>query len=439
MDSLAIELNDIIYNNAPEVHSLMSSFAKAIFFPRGILTQTAEAKEKANQFDATIGIALDNGKPIYLPSVHRFLSGLDANDIYPYAPGAGKPELRRVWKRRINNDTPSLHNKVISNPISTCGITHGLSIAGDLFVDPGDVILLPDKFWGNYKLIFESRYNGKIKTYEFFNSSKGFNIESFSNAINSIAEKKNKIFTILNFPNNPTGYTPSVSEAKKIVDVLVSHAKRGIQFVVATDDSYLGFFYEDVLKESIFGYLAGVHKNILSIKLDGATKEEYAWGFRVGFITFAFGDQSIGESVYNALEKKILGAIRSKISNGPHLSQTLVLKSLESKTHYLEKKERYEIMKKRAFKVKEVLSNPDYDSVWSVYPFNSGYFMCLSLKTVNAEELRLHLLDKYGTGTISIGNKDLRIAFSAVDEKDIFKLYDNIYKGIKDLEQKHNL
>ena len=42
--------------------------------------------------------------------------------------------------------------------------------------------------------------------------------------------------------------------------------------------------------ESLFGKFANLHPRILWIKLDGATKEEFVWGFRTGFITFADGN-----------------------------------------------------------------------------------------------------------------------------------------------------
>ena len=49
---------------------------------------------------------------------------------------------------------PLLKGKHFSQPIVTSAITHGLALVGDLFVDEGDVIVLPDKLWGNYRLIF---------------------------------------------------------------------------------------------------------------------------------------------------------------------------------------------------------------------------------------------------------------------------------------------
>ena len=59
--------------------------------------------------------------------------------------------------------------------------------------------------------------------------------------------------------------------------------------------------------------------------------------------------------------------------------------------------------------------------------------MCLKLKTVAAETLRRHLLEKYGVGLIAIGEKNLRIAFSCTEEEDLADLFDIILQGIKDL------
>ena len=48
-------------------------------------------------------------------------------------------------------------------------------------------------------------------------------------------------------------------------------------------------------------------------------------------------------------------------------------------------------LKARARRVKEVLANPKYGDAWTPYPFNSGYFMCLRLRGVNAERVRVRL------------------------------------------------
>jgi len=59
--------------------------------------------------------------------------------------------------------------------------------------------------------------------------------------------------------------------------------------------------------------------------------------------------------------------------------------------------------------------------------------MCLKLKTVDAEALRVHLLDKYGVGLIALGDRNLRVAFSCIDEQQVAELFDTVLKGIADL------
>ncbi|MDH5682146.1 MAG: aminotransferase class I/II-fold pyridoxal phosphate-dependent enzyme [Spirochaetota bacterium] len=433
MNPLATELNQIISDNSPTVFRLLSTFGKEIYFPKGILSQSQEAKEKATAFNATLGTATENGKPMFLPSIQHHINDLSLNDVYPYAPAGGKPELRDRWKEKLFEDNPSLSQKAISRPVVTCGITHGLALAADLFVNPEDTIILPDQFWGNYRLIFEVRYKAKISTYSFFNSSGGFNLESFKSHLQQKAKETQKLIIILNLPNNPTGYTVSPDEAQEIKTIIHDQAESGNDILILCDDAYFKLFYEDSIKESLFGYFTGLHKNVLCVKLDGATKEDYVWGFRVSFLSFGLGDLSKADQVYPALEKKVMGAIRSVVSNAPHLSQTLVLKALTSPLFQAEAKSKFDILKGRALRVREVLNKPKYSSAWDVYPFNSGYFMCLRLKSVDAEKLRLHLLDHYALGVISTNSTDIRIAFSCVEEGDIEKLFDLIYQGVEDL------
>jgi hypothetical protein len=54
----------------------------------------------------------------------------------------------------------------------------------------------------------------------------------------------------------------------------------------------------------------------------------------------------------------------------------------------------------------EVVYRDRYRESWDVYPFNAGYFMCVCVKGVEAEALRLHLLSQYGVGVISIGTEN---------------------------------
>jgi aspartate/methionine/tyrosine aminotransferase len=435
MNALAQELNQIIQQANPHVLEMLSQVGKNLFFPKGILSQSAEAREKAHRFNATIGMATENGRTMHLPSVMKCIQGFQPEETLTYAPSFGVAELRRAWKDAIRMKNPSLGGVETSLPVVTCAITHGLSVAADMWVDPGDVIILPDKMWGNYNLIFGVRKGARIVTYPLFGDRGGFNVEGLRACVQEQAGKHHKIIAILNFPNNPTGYTPTPAEADGLAGALLEAAGGGANVVAFTDDSYFGLFYEDdILRESVFTRLAGKHRRLMAVKLDGATKEDYVWGLRLGFVTYGTLFDGDAGRFYDALERKTAGAVRGSISNASRLSQAVLLEALASPGYASEKHQKIQIMRTRAEEVKRVLQDSRYHGAWEPYPFNSGYFMCLRLKTVDAEALRLHLLDRYGIGLISLGKEDLRVAFSCIEKADVRELFDSILQGVKDLE-----
>lgn len=436
MNPVAKQLNQVIEKGNPHLVEMLSDIGKNLFFPKGILLQTAEAKKKAHRLNATIGIAKEQGRTMYLDSVMASIKNIQPQDSLTYAPSFGIPALRKIWQDSIFEKNSSLtKDKSISVPVATCGITHALSLFADIWIDPGDVIILPDMMWENYNLIFNTRKGAKIGQYPMFSEGGGFNLAVFEATVADMAKKHDKVTVLLNFPHNPTGYTVTDEEGDRIVKILINVAIKGTNIIVVTDDAYFGLFYEEsVLKESLFARLCSQHPRLLAIKLDGATKENYAWGLRVGFITYGCKIEGDPAPVYDALEGKTAGCVRGSISNAPHLSQSVILRSMQSKKYLAEKGEKLEILKSRAVCVKKVLSSPKFKDVWDAYPFNSGYFMCIRLKSVDAETLRLHLLEKYGVGLISIGKRNLRIAFSCLEENDIPDLFDTILQGIEDLK-----
>ena len=430
MDNQALTLNNIIETNNSNVLAMLSHRGKNIFFPKlGILAQAAQAKGKA--INATIGEAVeDDGTSMHLPEFDELLN-MPVSNIFPYAPSFGKPELRSFWKENIYCKNPSLKDVVISNPIATNGLTHGISMAGYVFADEGDTVLLSNHYWENYNLIFENNYGAKVATFELFKDG-GFNVEDFARQLNEI--KGDKIITLLNFPNNPSGYTPLKSEIKGIVKSIKDVADKGKKVVVLIDDAYFGLVYEEnVFTESIFVELANLSENILAVKLDGPTKEDYVWGFRVGFITY--GIKGGNSALYEALENKTAGAIRGNISNISQLSQSLLHKVYSAPTYEASKLNKYNILKSRYQVLRSELDKPAYAGYFKALPFNSGYFMCIEPKKgLEVEAIRKQLLDKYSTGVIVLGNV-IRLAFSAVPQSKIPQLVENIYKACADLDQ----
>lgn len=435
MNPIAQSLNQVIEKGNPYLMEMLSDVGKNLFFPKGILSQSAEAKEKAHKLNATIGIATEKGRTMIFPSVMDSICGIQPAASLTYAPSFGIPALRKIWLDSLFIKNPSLSGKSVSLPVVTCGITHAISTFADVWLDPNDVVVLPDMMWGNYNMILNVKKGAVIRHYPMFSENGGFNLEAFEKTIRTEAKKRDKISVLLNFPNNPTGYTVTVEEGERIVEILTSIADGGTNVIAVMDDAYFGLFYEDrTLKESLFANLCDRHSRLLAVKLDGATKENFVWGLRVGFITYGCVIEGDDKGVYDALERKTAGSIRGAISNASHLGQTIVLKSMQDDNYMAEKEEKFQILKNRAIRVKEVLSDSRFTDAWDVYPFNSGYFMCIRLKSVNAEALRVHLLEKYGVGLISIGEKDLRVAFSCLEENEIPELFNIVLQGVEDLK-----
>ncbi len=422
--ALADELNRTLEKDAPDVFEMLSGLGRELYYPKGILTQSAEAKERAHRYDATIGMATEAGATMHLPCVARQFAALSPEEVLPYAPSFGLPALREKWREHIVANNPSLAGSELSLPVVTGGVTHGLSLAADLFVEKGDTVLVADQLWGNYNMIFRVRRGARIVTFPFFSDAGGLDTAAFAAAVEK-ASPQGKLVVVLNFPNNPTGYTPTGSEAVALADTLIAAADRGCRVVVVCDDAYFGLFYEpDVLRESMFALLSGKHPRLLPIKLDGATKEDFAWGLRVAFLTFAAPG---GAPVHDALVKKAAGCIRGTVSNCSRPSQTVVLHAMNAPTYAAEKQAKFELLHKRAAKVKAVLADPRYAAVWTPYPFNSGYFMCLRLHELDAEAYRVRLLDRHGIGVIATSPTDIRVAFSCIEAANIADLFEHMY------------
>jgi len=430
-DPQAIELNDSIRSSNPYVFDLLSDRGKAIYFPKkGILSQSAEAKSK--KINATIGTALeDNGSPMVLNSLSSLVD-LKDNEFFSYAPSPGRPEIRKAWKDMLFKKNPLLKGKNISLPLVTSALTHGLSMAGYLFVNEKDTLLIPDLYWENYDLVFNLAYGGIIDTFPTFINNERFDTAGLrEKLLNGSIGKK---IVLLNFPNNPTGYTVTKDEAVEIKNILVEAAKIGNNIVVLIDDAYFGLVFENgILSESIFGLLADAHERILAVKLDGPTKEDYVWGFRVGFITF--GTAMNNPALYSALESKLAGAIRGNISNSSNVGQMLLLSAYSNAGYDNEKSVKFEILKRRYEKIRNIFDeHPEYNNLFVPLPYNSGYFMCVKILSGEAEKVRKILLDKYDTGVIAQGSI-LRIAFSSIPINMIEQLFDNLNNAAKEVKQ----
>ena len=427
MDILAKRLNKTLGLAV----DFLSAEGRRLYFPYGgILGQGAEAK--ACEINATIGMAFEeDGSPLVMDCFAKNINL--GRKAFLYAGSFGLPALRSIWRDFMVRKNPSLKGKTFSNPVVTNALTHGLRVCAELFADKGDKVVVPDLYWDNYALIFGEAVGAKLEMFNTFRNG-AFDAAAMKKALLGPGRKK---ILILNFPNNPTGYTATLADAPKIVAAVKAAAAKGKKIVVVLDDAYFGLVYEKgVHEESLFAEFADLHANVLAVKLDGTTKEDYVWGMRVGFITFA--GKGLSEEQLKAFEAKAAGDVRSSISNSSSIGQHLAIAAFADPNYIRQKREKYAVLKNRYRVIRGLLkTHPEYAETFEPMPFNSGYFMCVKPKGVEAEAVRRHLIEKYSTGTIVLSGL-IRLAFSTIPVQKLPQLFANVDAAVRDLRGAHN-
>ena len=215
------------------------------------------------------------------------------------------------------------------------------------------------------------------------------------------------------------------------MEALKRVADEGTDLLVIVDDAYFGLQYEKgLLEESLFSRLVSAHERILAVKVDGPTKEDYVWGFRTGFISFA--GAALRPQHHEALIKKLMGVIRSSVSNSSAPVQHLLLKALDAPGRGEQKARFRGLLAERYARVRAFLAKGALPDCLVALPFNSGYFMSFECHGISAEGLRLKLLEE-GIGTISMQDRFLRVAFSCVEADQIEDLYEAIVAAARAL------
>ena len=194
--------------------SIISNSAKGKILKNDVLALSQEAK-KAKKLDntvvnATIGSLFDDEGNFYVfDNVNKLIKNLPNEDFYSYSPNNGNPAFHKAVTKWVFGPH---YDKILSNmsceSIPTPGGTGAVSNSLFNALDAGEILILPDIYWGPYKNMAQSN-SFEILEYKFIVDGK-FNIEGFKQACLEVIQKQGKVVTILNDPcNNPTGYSLS--------------------------------------------------------------------------------------------------------------------------------------------------------------------------------------------------------------------------------------
>lgn len=416
------ELNADFQSGLPGAWATLSDLGRRAIFPRGIPFQSAQAK--GTRYNGTIGQVTDGaGAPVPLPSIEAALGGLDPRMSHLYSPPSGHLSLRQAWAHRQRSLSGGCE-ALTTTPFFLMGLSQGLSFLADLFVEPGRPVVVPRPRWGNYDQIFSFRRGGRLVSYDVFVEQR-WSIDPLDRALSSLEEPS---VVLLNYPHNPTGYTPDPAQARQIVERLSAHPH---PLVIIVDDAYAGMIYEpSALQRSLFWELAPAiepSRHAL-FKLDGATKELLFFPGRVGFLTAALDPEHPAAA---ALESKLAGLARSSVGSPTGPGQAAVLHALQQPTledevaaAHAMLSERYQVLRQAL----EALDNPALHP----YPFNGGVFALIGVDGVeDLDALRQYLIADHDLGLVASASPPaLRIAFCSVSVEDIPELVRRLDRGV---------
>ena len=243
--------------------NFLSEYGRTIYNPQGIRYWTNKAKQSA-RIDATIGSAKGHEHTVFpeggtreitlcIPFIKSFFNDLDTEEIFPYTPESGTLAFRNAWKswilRRAGDDTQRLERE-LHLPVLTPGITAAIGMCARMFVDPGKSIIVPNKRWENYDHVLKTILNLTLEEFPLFEGG-DFNLAGLTHSIRHVWNTQDNAVVMLNFPNNPTGYCPSIAMGTRIVESLTQLAtKTSKRLTVLFDDAYESYVYDPGARQS---------------------------------------------------------------------------------------------------------------------------------------------------------------------------------------------
>ncbi len=399
---------------------------------------TKRMQEFPDFINATTGSATeDNGELMVFPTLVEETQKLTATQLFAYANLRGNSSFVHAWKKDTLETYPQelqdITDKLSTLPVTSCGgLTSGLMVASQLFFNQNDPLLIPNTRWGNVDNVFLKNQRLREETYQLVDKEGNLALSSLIEKLKSLQGAEDKIGIYLNFPNNPSGISPTFDQVKELQEALVEVIK---PTVIIIDDAYEGYVYEnEVLDHSIFPYLVGLNENVLPVKVDGPSKRFCAYGARLGMITLGMGVET-EDSKKAEIREMIAKIARSNTSSSPRGIQealTNILTEPVKKQKILQEKQRnLDVLKKRYQLVKEYVESNESKLLYPV-KFNSGFFSYFLLKTQQtATEISTKLLEK-GLGTIPFVNEKnglngIRVAFCSISTEKINEALDILY------------
>lgn len=321
--------------------------------------------------NASIGAIYDEKENFaILSTVEDYFRQLPATELMNYAPIAGLPEFHAaVVEQTFQGFQPeNTYARAIATPGGTGAVRHVIYN----YLEQGQKVLIPDWAWGPYRTIAAEHLRG-IETYCLFDEEYRFNLNSIMEKTEELLQTQDNLVIIFNTPaHNPTGYSITLEEWRKLVDFFKECAvDKRKKIIPLIDLAYLDYAGTPDETRGFMKLFSGLPENIFVTMAFSMSKSFLIYGLRSGALVGLSSSEAVIEEFYrvNACSN------RGVWSNGTRCAQRLladVVKNPDLKLKIEDERAFYShLLAKRAHLFLQEAAEADLQ----LMPYQSGFFI----------------------------------------------------------------
>ncbi|MCQ8211335.1 aminotransferase class I/II-fold pyridoxal phosphate-dependent enzyme [Cetobacterium somerae] len=378
---------------------------------------------KENVVNATLGIFYNDDEEMHtLDIVNNEYKNLSVKELFNYSSSINGEELFiEAVKQYIfgKNYSPVLDDN-FTEVIATPGGSGAIYNTFKNYINPGEIVLLPNYMWSSYKLM-SKEVGGGYQTYSLFNKKGKFDLVNFKNSVMELGKIQKNLVIVLNNPcHNPTGYTLSSYEIKNLM-AIIREACKICNIILINDIAYMDF---NIKKNNFTEFYKDLPENLLLMITFSMSKSFCCYGLRVGA---QIAISSSKETINNFLDASLY-TCRSVWSNIPKGGMTLfsniVLNKKKYKQLLFEQNCMKNILKERA----DIFLSEASAVGLLTLPYKSGFFITIPFKNGLEKEIENKL--KFDNIFAIIIPGGIRIAICSVPKYKIYNLAQRIKKAL---------
>ena len=249
-----------------------------------LATDAANAKKlDPNVINATSGIFKNEDGVLYeFDCVAKALKDLSVSEKFAYSNSEGTPAFKKaVLYSVFGKYLQDIEKECFVEVIPTPGGTGALNLAFINYVNPGEIVLLPNHMWENYlNMGKDAGFN--TDTYRLFNDNGLFDIDDLNDKINNLKKSQKRIMILINDPcENPTGFCMKDEDYDGLLNIAKNNPDN--DFIYLMDIAYFDFYNVDPnVIRSRFAKLKNLPSNALALFVFSGSKSFGLYGLRIG-------------------------------------------------------------------------------------------------------------------------------------------------------------